>query len=68
MGPHLLKVPEKNRELIEENLYRGVDQNLVKTEESSRAEGAVTEKYSNVVVIRSGRISKSNPKYQDYHA
>jgi hypothetical protein len=65
---HLLKVPEQNREVIEESPDPGIDKNPVTTEESSNNEEAVTEKYSNVVVTRSGRISKPNPKYKDYRA
>ena len=65
---HLLKVPEQNRQVIEESPDPGIDKNPVTTEESLNNEEAVTEKYSNVVVTRSGRISKPNPKYKDYHA
>ena len=65
---HLLEVPQQNRELIEGSLDHGIDKNPVKTEESSSAEGVVTEKFSNAVVSRSGRISKANPRYKDYHA
>jgi transposase InsO family protein len=58
---HLLKVPEQNNEVVE--------QNPVSTEEPSNTEEQKTvnlDKYPNVVVTKSGRISKPNPKYKDY--
>ena len=59
---HLLKVLERN-EVIEQN---SIEENSVSAEGSSSAEGAGKQKYSNVVITRSGRMSKPNPKYKDY--
>ena len=60
---HLLKVPEQ-KEVIKQNPVVG--ESPVTAKESSNTARTGEEKYTKVVVTRSGRISKPNPKYKDY--
>ena len=56
---HLLKVPEQS-EVVEKN---AVVEESPAAEELAKTKETETEKYSNVVITRSGRMSKPNPKY-----
>ena len=56
---HLLKVPEQS-EVDEKN---AVVEESPAAEELAKTKEKETEKNSNVVITRSGRISKPNPKY-----
>ena len=60
---HLLKVQEQ-KEVIKENPVVG--ESPVTAEESSSTARTWEEEYTKVLVTRSGRISKPNPKYKDY--
>ena len=60
---HLLKVPEQNWEVIEERINPDINKNPIAIEEKLNSEETVTDKYSNVLITRSGRVSKPNPKY-----
>ena len=62
---HLLKVPEQNPEVIEERTNPDINKNPIAIEEKLNSEETVTNKYSNVLITRSGRVSKPNPKYKD---
>ena len=57
---HLLKVPEQSEVVTEKNV---VVEESPAAEELPKIKETETEKYSNVVITRSGRISKPNPKY-----
>ena len=59
---HLLKVPEQSEVVAEKNV---VVEESPAAEELPKAKETETEMCSNVVITRSGRISKPNPKYID---
>ena len=63
---HLLKVPEQNREVIKERANPDINKNPIVVEEKLNPKGTVMEKYSNVLISRSRRVSKPNAKYKDF--